>query len=102
MTAPHRDNLRKRLLDLIRRNGSVARIDLAEASGLSRATVTTITADLIAEGMVEDVASDQPSEERMRRGRPRVDLVIRNRAHLLAGMKISSRSILVALVDFNG
>ena len=52
--------------------------------------------------MVEDVASDQPSEERMRRGRPRVDLVIRNRAHLLAGMKISSRSILVALVDFNG
>ncbi|MEL7215047.1 MAG: ROK family protein [Pseudomonadota bacterium] len=102
MNAPHRDNVRKRLLDLIRRNGPVARIDLAEASGVSRATVTTITADLIAEGMVEEVSSDQPSEERMRRGRPRVDLVIRNRAHLVAGMKIASRSISVALVDFNG
>ncbi|PLS20372.1 ROK family transcriptional regulator [Neptunicoccus cionae] len=90
---------RRVLLAAIRQNSPIARIDLSEQTGISRATVTTVTAELIRAGLVEEVAA-QGTE--MARGRPRVDLKIRGAAHLVAGIKIANSSLSLVLMDFEG
>ena len=91
---------RRALMDVIRRRGPLPRIELAELTSLSRATVTTITAELIEAGLIEEIAQAEP-ENGARRGRPRVDLRIRGAAHLVAGVKIAHRTLSLVLMDFN-
>ena len=89
------------ILDSIRRSETIARIDLAKIVDLSPATVTTITAEMIADGLIEEVApiaEATPSS----RGRPRVDLKLRADAFLVAGLKIAESVISVVLVNFEG
>lgn len=115
---------RRLLLQEIRRCAPVPRIDLAESTGISRATVTTITADLLREGLIEEVGDDAEAtaqapgkgaagddssapphlRERTRagRGRPRVNLKIRGAARIVAGVKISHQIISMVLLDFEG
>jgi len=92
------------ILRAIRDCGPVARIELAAKTGISRATVTAITAEFLRDGLIEEIQPDatDPALKAGARGRPRVDLKLRGQAHLVAGMKISNRSISVALVDFEG
>lgn len=45
---------RFKVLDLIRTTGLISRIDLARQTGLSQASVTGITADLLKEGLIEE------------------------------------------------
>ncbi|MCV6584357.1 MAG: ROK family transcriptional regulator [Marinibacterium sp.] len=92
---------RRQILDAIRAHGPVPRIELARMTGISRATVTTITAEMLAHGLIEEVApaDDTPGSGR---GRPRVDLRIRGAAHLLAGIKITSDHLSILLMDFDG
>lgn len=91
---------RRLVFSTIRRAGRIARVDLARETGISPATVTSITAELIREGLIEETG---PSlEPDLRRGRPRVDLKVRGAARLVAGVKLSHRSITVALIDFEG
>lgn len=101
MFGQQRKNSRRALLSEIRRSGPVPRIDLAERTGISRATVTTITADMLREGLIEEVSGDSISKD-ARRGRPRVDLKIRGAAHLIAGAKVSHHSVSMVLLDFEG
>lgn len=90
---------RRILLASIRQNSPIARIDLSQNTGISRATVTTVTAELIRAGLIEEVPA-QGGE--MARGRPRVDLKIRGAAHLVAGIKVAHRSLSLVLMDFEG
>lgn len=85
----------------IRSRERVARIDIAEETKISAATVTSITAEMISAGLIEEVARD-PENEELKRGRPRVDLKVRGAAHTIAGMKISQKTATVALIDFEG
>ena len=67
----------------IRNTYQVARIDIANATGMSPATVTAITAELIGAGLIEEVPRvAEPGQSK--RGRPRVDLKLRGQAHLVA------------------
>ena len=76
---------RRALLKHIRRAGRIPRIELADQTGISRATVTTITAELLQNGLIEEI--DRPDgESDMRRGRPRVDLKIRGAARLVTAL----------------
>jgi hypothetical protein len=50
-----REQGRRMLLREIDRHGRIPRIDLSEVTGISRATVTTITADLLLDGMKAEV-----------------------------------------------
>ena len=90
----------KRLLREIARDGPVPRIDLSERTGISRASVTTITADLLAAGLIEEV--QRAGAANGTRGRPRVDLKIAADARLVAGVKVSDTSISHVLLDFDG
>lgn len=101
MSVNQREIGRRKLLGEIRRQQRVPRIDLSELTGISRATVTTITAELLREGLIEEVTSDS-AEKDSKRGRPKVDLKIRGAARLIAGTKISNKTVSLVLLDFEG
>jgi predicted NBD/HSP70 family sugar kinase len=95
-----RESGRQQILDVIRAAESIARIDIAKATGVSPATVTAITAELLAAGLIEEIAPDGSSETK--RGRPRVALKIRGDAHRIAGLKVSHHVISTVITDFVG
>lgn len=99
MVGPQRTYGRRTLLAAIRKSSPIARIDLAEATGISRATVTTVTAELLRAGLIAEVADES---NKSGRGRPRVDLKIDGTAHFIAGVKVASRSLSLVLIDFEG
>lgn len=90
---------RRTLLAAIRESSPIARIDLAEQTGISRATVTTVTAELMRAGLISEVAAEGDNAGR---GRPRVDLKIDGSCHLVAGIKVATRSLSLVLIDFEG
>ena len=97
-----REQGRHILLREIERRGPIPRIDLSQNTGISRATVTTVTAELLRDGLIEEIPRDSENAPDTKRGRPRVDLKIASAAHLIAGIKVSDRSIALMLVDFEG
>lgn len=90
---------RQQVFDAIRASGRIARIDIARQTCVSPATVTAITSELLAAGLIEEI---ETTEATGRRGRPRVALKVRGQAHLLAGIKVADRTVAVILVDFEG
>jgi predicted NBD/HSP70 family sugar kinase len=92
---------REVLLAEIRRAGSIPRIDLSEITGISRATVTTITAELINYGLVAEIPV-QPEISDLKRGRPKVNLKINAETFIIAGMKVTDEFISTVCVDFEG
>lgn len=90
---------RRRVMSAIRKAERVARVDLARETDISQATVTTITAELIRAGLIEETKRDDLQSD-LKRGRPRVDLKIRGQAHLVAGFKLSDQSLSAILADF--
>lgn len=99
--ADPRDSGRLAVLDTIRSAGRIARIDIAHSTGFSPATVTAIASDLLVAGVIEEIRqNDRPSQSR--RGRPRVLLKLRGRAHRIAGVKVAQRVVSVVVLDFEG
>lgn len=96
-----RETGKKAVFAAIRKKAPVARIDIAQETGLSPATVTSITAELIAKGLVKEISA-APNQSNAKRGRPRVNLQLCSKAHLVAGMKLSDKSTTVVIVDFVG
>ncbi len=89
------------VLSSIREMGRVARIDIAERTGISQARVTGISAELLEAGLIEEVARDDNNGD-LKRGRPRVDLKIRGAARMVAGVKLGDKNATVAILDFGG
>lgn len=106
MLSDQRDENRRILLAAIRKADSIARIDVARQTGISQATVTTVTAELLRDGLIEEVPQESDTAGGVRpvgrRGRPRVNLKLRGAAHLVAGVKLTDRMVSVVLVDFEG
>lgn len=92
---------RLRVIETIRTAGQIARIDIAQQTGLSPATVTTITSDLLQAGLIAPITTDDRPAG-MKRGRPREALKLRGAAMLIAGLKVAKDAITVLLVDFEG
>lgn len=96
-----REGVRLQVFDTIRQADRIARIDIARRTHVSPATVTAITSELLAAGLIEEVIPEQEPTGATR-GRPRVSLKIRGEAYLIAGIKIADRQVTVILVDFGG
>ena len=93
--------LRLQVFEAIRAAGSLARIDIAKAIGVSPGSVSTITSELIEAGFVIEAA--QPAREAdTNRGRPPVALTVRPGARHVAGVKLSSPAHSAVIVDFAG
>ncbi|MDE3081331.1 MAG: ROK family protein [Paracoccaceae bacterium] len=92
--------LRQQVFEQIRAAGLIPRVHVAKDLGVSPASVTTITSELIEAGLIEEAAAPRDSETS--RGRPAVSLRVRPDAHRVAGMKLSDREHTAVVVDFSG
>ena len=92
--------LRQQVFELVRAAGQIPRVQLAKDLGVSPASVTTIAAELIEAGLIEEVSAAR--DEDAGRGRPAVALGVRASSHRIAGMKLSDREHTAVIVDFAG
>jgi predicted NBD/HSP70 family sugar kinase len=92
--------LRQQVFERVRASGLIPRVQVAKDLGVSPASVTTITSELIEAGLIEEVAASRDGDAG--RGRPAVALGVRAEAHLVAGMKLSDREHTAVIVDFAG
>ncbi|WP_368407138.1 ROK family protein [Sulfitobacter sp. THAF37] len=91
--------LRLQIFDYVRANGSAARADITRALDISAGSATTLTADLIAAGLLREVTGVARESGR---GRPPVALrVVPEAAHVI-GIKLSYNRHTAVLTDFAG
>ncbi|QAY64525.1 ROK family transcriptional regulator [Xylanimonas allomyrinae] len=87
-----REANRSRIVAAVKRFGGLTQVELAAATGLSTATVSTIVKELVGTGVVE-------TETTSRSGRRALRVTIARSAGLVAGIHIGPRSLAVALGD---
>jgi predicted NBD/HSP70 family sugar kinase len=93
-----RDVNRRRVVDELRRHGSLSRADLARLMGLSPTTITAVVADLRARGLVvEESERGEPTG----RGRPPVLLRLDPSAGGALGIDFGHRHLRVAVADLS-
>ncbi|HEU5130181.1 MAG TPA: ROK family transcriptional regulator [Glycomyces sp.] len=85
------------MLDLIRERGTVSRVELAEATGLTQATMTHAVRKLIALGFVREAGT-----ARSTRGTPRRLLELRPDAARMVGIQFDRFTAVGVVVDLAG
>jgi predicted NBD/HSP70 family sugar kinase len=99
MAAANRELIRAinrfNILNAIRTNGCLSRTDIARHSGLSQASVTGITADLIAEGLLREKAIGASEG-----GRRPVLLALNPEGAYALGVYLSISQISVVIINF--
>lgn len=85
---------RKLIFAQIRQQDLLSRSDLVTATGLSKAAVSAIVADLIAAGLVEEIGSQSSPV-----GRPRISLAVAPNAGLVLGAELTDQECRVTLTD---
>jgi N-acetylglucosamine repressor len=85
---------RSAVLNTIKTSGPASRTDVARLTGLSAATITGITADLIAEDLVFEKASGDS-----RGGRRPILLAVNPRGRFVIGLKLTETQVIGALTD---
>ena len=84
------------LLNAIKTEGPISRADLAHYTGLSPATVTSITGDLIAEGLIFEKETGDSSG-----GRRPILMALNPRGGFVVGVKLMETHAVGALTDLN-
>ncbi len=87
---------RSNLLNAIKTQGEISRAALAHMTGLSPATVTAITGQLIQEGLVFEKATGDSTG-----GRPPIMLALNPRGGFVIGIKLMEGHAIGALTDLN-
>ena len=91
------------LLEALRQHGPLARVELGRHTGLSPASITSISSQLIADGILHEMGEQQaPVEGPQRRGRPLTQIDINPRCAHVVAVKISIDGIELALADGHG
>ena len=91
---------RQRIVSTLRREGVMSRTDLASTTGLSAATVSAITSDLLSENLLRlEDALEAPAAGR---GRPKVSLGLDPEAALVGAVVLQLNSVAVNIVDYRG
>ena len=88
------------VLEALRFAGRAPRVELGRLTGLSLATITSITSQLLNEGMLLEDAAGAPAGGR--RGRPSVDLTLNPQATHVLALKISIDKFEMVLADYAG
>ena len=95
---------RKQILLAIRQAGMLARVDIAAQLSLTRAAVTIITNQMIAQNILEDMnspAAELPNEPK-KKGRKKTMIRINPGFKHVLGAVVNERAISVGLSDING
>src|SRR4051794_14624328 len=85
---------RHKILELAYFNVPISRLELSQLSGLSPATVTNVITDLLAEGIVNELGSQESQG-----GRPRTILNINPAFGYFIGIEVGETHIHVELLD---
>lgn len=88
---------RKLILNLIRLN-PISRVELAERTHLTRASITQIVEELVEAGLVESVSTVESGGL----GRKRTQLALCHRARYVFGVSISRKCCRVGVIDLYG
>lgn len=88
------------VLDGLRRHGAQSRTALASLTGLSHASITAIMADLLAQGLVEELPGERPDGRT--RGRPPTNVHFRRTTAYAALFEIDVNRSRLSLVDYGG
>lgn len=99
-SASHR-SLRQQVFECVRAAGTIPRVDVARDLSISPGSVTTLTAELIEAGLLQETDAPRPAAE-TGRGRPRVALGVRPEAGYVAGIKLSDQAHAAVILDFAG
>ena len=91
--------LRQLVFEHVRAAGTAARSDITQALGISPASATALTSDLIADGYLRET---QDRQTETGRGRPKVSLEIVGTRHHVIGIKLSNDRHTAVLSDFGG
>src|SRR5918998_2626839 len=96
-----RETARRRLLDALRREGPMARVEIGQHLGMSPASVSDLTASLLDEGvLVAEEAADQASG--LIRGRPKTRLYFAETLGSVIGVWTGFNRVELRLVDSAG
>ena len=91
---------RLRVVDALRRHGTLSRADISRVTGLSRSTISTLVADLHERGFVaERVGDDEPRAAAV--GRPPVMLRLDPPAGIAVGIDFDHTRVHVAVSDLS-
>jgi len=90
-----REANRARVVETVKRFGAITQVELAEATGLSAGTISTIVKELQSAGIVDTSPTS-------RSGRRAVQVKLAHRPGLVAGAHFSRRMLRVALADLTG
>ena len=98
------DDLRKRnramVMSAVRRAGQPSRTEITVATGLSHSTISTISSDLINEGILSEVRGGEPAS--LKRGRPQVALSLNPSATTIVAVALSLNFLSAAAIDYAG
>ena len=89
-------------LETLRQHGPLARITLGHRTGLSPASITSISAQLIEEGLVYSIGEDDAVSAETKRGRPQTRLALNPKATNVLAVSISVDCIELVFADFSG
>ena len=93
-----RSGNRMRVIDVLRQRGAVSRAQIARDAGLSRTTVGSLVADLMADGYVTERAMDD-GPRGPEGGRPGVLVALDRSAGALVGIDFGHRHLRVVVAD---
>lgn len=93
---------RRLVLDALRQHGPLARVELGRHTGLSPASITSISSQLIADGILEEVNEQHLPVVPMRRGRPLTQLDINAASAHVVAVKISIDGVEIAVANSRG
>jgi predicted NBD/HSP70 family sugar kinase len=96
-----REAARRRLLEVLRREGPLARVEIGQHLGMSPASVSDLTANLLDEGVLVTEEAGDPSPG-MIRGRPKVRLSFADTLGSVIGVWTGFNRIELRLVDSAG
>jgi predicted NBD/HSP70 family sugar kinase len=101
MPMPIRDLMRainrSKILEAIRTVGMISRIDIARTTGLSQASITGLTADLIKEGLIIEKQSGK-----YKGGRRPMLLALNPEGAFVVGVNLSISELSAVIVNFEG
>ena len=86
-----------RTLDLIRSSGPISRVELAELTGLTQATISTVVRELLADGVISETGRGESTG-----GKPRMQLEINPASRLGIGVHIGQDYITYIVADLGG
>lgn len=85
------------VLDVVRESQEVSRVELAEITGLTQATISTVVRGMLDEGLLIESGAREFTG-----GKPRIKLMLNPRARCAVGVQLAADWITVCIVDAAG